>query len=176
MDFKFGKNKTAVLIVIGIFVLLSSFLIDSVLKILLYMAFTAISGAMTYALGKARSPIDIAPTFFFMIVISLGYGFWYAVPFVIFVSTIPTILGEGDLTFGTFLFMGAFIFFCFLAKSFDQVGIVPLGIGLTIANLAFGGIVQFMENEPGSFIYSIIHTIVTIMYFVTLGNLLMGIL
>ncbi len=175
MALKLSRNK--LLIVIGIFSLLvlSSFFIDSVLKVSLYITFTVISSVITYILGKARSPIDIAPTFFFMIIISLQYGFWYAVLFIVFVSTVPTVLGEGDITLGTFLFMGAFMFFAFLAKSFDQVSIMPLGIGLTFANLAFGGLVQFLDNEPGAFFYSIIHTAVTIMYFVTMGKLLTGI-
>ncbi len=162
--------------VIGILFLTSTFLINGTVKIALYLVFTIVSCVFTYVLSVNRSPIDISPIFFLMVLISVEYGFFYAVLFVITTTFLPVFFGGGDLEPGTFLFLGSFILICFLAQMFSGTAILTLGIGLMALNLVFAFFFQFMGENPGGFIYSLIHAVITIFYFAVLGEFLIKII
>lgn len=169
------KHKIPLTIAAVVLIFFASFFgAKGLFKPLLYIVFTIVSGAIVFILSYARSPIDISPVFFLMMIISLKYGFFYAVLFVIIASLVPDLFAGGEVTPGTFLFMGSFIILAFLARMFSGYGIVPLGIGLTLINLVVAFFVQFAEDNPGGFIFSIVHAGVTIFYFVALGGFLMN--
>ncbi len=143
-----------------------------VVKLFLFLLFAAVSAVISYVQASVRSPVDLSPTFFLAIIISVDYGLIYSILFIPISSIIPAMMARGEVGLSSFLFMLSFIFLGFASKFFISFGIVNVGIAAALANLAVGWFVVGIHDNRSHFVFSVANAAVSIFYFVVLGNFL----
>ncbi|MBI2547117.1 MAG: hypothetical protein HYW23_01585 [Candidatus Aenigmarchaeota archaeon] len=173
---KILADKTAKFTISMLLVLLLAFIFYKAFpSITVFLIMALISGVISYFISLARFPIDISPTFLFMIILALKYGFGYSAAFIVITSTLPALIAGGELGLSTFLFMGMFLILGLASTLISGYSVVAIGIGATVLNLIAAWFINLSEDNPGGFIFSIIHAAITVFYFVTLGPYLIAI-
>ncbi|MBI2543460.1 MAG: hypothetical protein HYW24_04725 [Candidatus Aenigmarchaeota archaeon] len=145
-------------------------------QVTVLIVFTLIAGTIQYFLALSKSPVDINPTFFFMILLAVKYGWAYSAVFVFLATVIPVMIAGGELGIYAFIFMGSFLTLAFLSTLFSGYSIVLIGIATVLINLFVAFWINISTDNPGGFVYSIIHASITIFYFVAVGEFLVNLI
>jgi hypothetical protein len=180
MDFKRifdSKLRLAIAIAAALLLIIGSFLSMEVRMVGIFLIFILICGAFSYFQGQFHIPIDLSPTFFFSIIISIRYGIFYPILFIPFAGFIPAMLAGGEIGIGAFMFMGSFVLVGIVAKLLiGSLGLITVGIIAAVLNLALGWFINSLQGSPGGFFFSVINALITVFYFISFGAAVMSII
>jgi len=138
-------------------------------------ALSIISGIFSFYHDKYnRTPIDFKLALFLGIIITRYYGILFTFIFFIFSDFIPSMLGGGSIEGADLLFIGWYFVVNLLVLPFKQANIIYLGIILVIVETIGSTIIKSMTGFPGivAFTSSVLSVAVRIIYFLTLGEVL----
>jgi hypothetical protein len=170
------KKCLAILGGAGVILLIGSMLSKGFMMVSIFVLFAAICAVISFYQANLRSPIDLSPTFFFSIMVSIHYGVFYPLLFIPVASWIPALLAGGELGIAAIFYMGSWILSGFLAKIFIAYGIIYVGIGAVIINIIISFFVSKSLGDEGGFFWGLINGAITVFYFSSLGPLLFRIL
>ena len=174
---QFAKHRSKILVgLITLIVLIMFGKPAGLWKIFLFFTFLVITAAISYWLGAMRSPVDASPTFFLMVIFGQKLGFFYALIFMVLSSTVPFVLAGGELDGAGILFSGAFLFLTAISGLFISLGIVKMGLILSILLVVIGFAINRVTPDQGGMFMTITHAGITAAYFMLLGNILMQML
>jgi hypothetical protein len=173
--FRKKRNILTVAVMAGI-ILLASVRSKGFLMVGLFVLFAALCAVISYYQANLRSPVDLSPTFFFVIILATKYGVFYPLFFIPVATLIPALLAGGEVGIGSLLFMCSFVIIGFLSNIFIGYGIVAVGIGAVIANLVASWFINRIMGWSFGFIFSIFNAAITLFYFVSFGPFLFRIL
>ncbi|PIY59820.1 hypothetical protein COY95_05060 [Candidatus Woesearchaeota archaeon CG_4_10_14_0_8_um_filter_47_5] len=166
-----ASQEPLFLVVVGIVVLVITFPEQgAALRSLFYLCMIVIAAAVNLIVYRLGSPVDLTPAYFFMILIAARYSVMHALVFLFAGSIIPAFFGGAGIEPKTIRFILISAVVCIMARLLNTADIVIVGIGLTLLNLI---VVWITRNSISSdpMIFPLIHTSVTILYFVEFGHL-----
>jgi len=170
---KFNINQRQLLIPL---VLLVFFLINK--KYFVFGLLSVLSGIFSFFHDKYnRAPIDFKLPLFLGILISWKFGLLYAAIFFILSDTIPSLIGGGRVNAATLIFIAWFFMIYTIVLFFPGVDIITLGVILVFVEAIGSTIIKSFFGFPPfvAFFSSIFTIVVRIIYFLTLGKVIVWI-
>jgi len=157
-------------------VLIIFFLINR--KYLVFGLLSLVSGIFSFFHDKYnRVPVDFKLPLFLGILISWKFGLLYAAIFFILSDTIPSLIGGGRVNAATLIFIGWFFMIYTFVLFFPGVDIITLGVILVFVEAVGSTIIKSFFGFPPfvAFFSSIFTIVVRIIYFLTLGKVIVWI-
>lgn len=168
------KKDNTLLKIFGFFLVL---LVAIIIKLnIIFVFLLLISAFLNYRQGKMELPFDLTPSFTFLLLFSIKFGFGHGILFLFFGSVIPSIISRG-FDHMTFLFVGLAIGMSYLASLELLKNPILYGFILLLIQSIFAFIIaKLFAGEPSAIFSVFLGLVLNTLYLLIFSELLFNVL